>query len=145
MKKIFSLFILALAIFLPCVASAHEIDSEDGLIMEASDQVMPQGLIVSLTVDIYEEGGYVCGIAHNAFTIGFGTVYTAVFLYSSPTYTENKDEMTYESHNSISDLNLGKSLITKAEKGDNRYWRCFMKFKNDNSEWVYAETDTAYF
>lgn len=145
MKKIIGLFVLVLTVFLPCAVSAHEIENVDELSAGDSNEVMPYGLIVSVSADIYEENGYVCGVAQNTFTLGFSRVYTAVLIYSSETYTENKDEMTYEAHNSIDDLNLGKKLIAKAEKTSSKWWRVVVRFKNNNSEWVYAETDTVYY
>lgn len=140
MKKIIGLLVLVIAVFLPCAVSAHEVENVD-----AANQASPRGIYVSITGDIYAENGYVYGVAHNSFAIGFSKVYTVVILYSSNVYTENIDEMTHEAYNSINDLNLGQSLIASAEIKDNHYWRCVVKFKKDSSEWVYGETDTAYF
>lgn len=145
MKKIVSLLILVLAIFLPCAVSAHEVESEEQVNFANESEVLPRGFVVTIAADIYEEDGYICGLAHNAFAIGFSRVYTAVLLYSSDTYTENKDEMTYESHNSIDDLNFGNTITTKTKKTSSKWWRCVVKFKQDSSDWKYVETATAYF
>lgn len=145
MKKIIVLVVLLLAILTPCAVSAHENASDYLVEQQNSVQVSARGLVVAIAADVYEENGYIYGMAKNTFAIGFSTVYTVVLLYSSETYTEDRSEMTYESHNAIDDLNLGKSITTNAPKTSSRWWRCVVKFKQDNQEWDYVETQTAYF
>lgn len=69
------------------------------------------------------EEGYVNGCVLNRFTLFPSTVSVTLSLYSSPTRTNDLDNMTLENIVYISDLDQGETLISRAStQGQDKYW-----------------------
>lgn len=95
-----------------------------------------QGLYVDLSLTLTNEGDMICAIAKNEFTLFPSTVRVIVELYSSEEYYDLYADMTLESRNTISDLNIGKSIsASSSTDGRQLWWRARMRYKKDNDDW----------
>ena len=105
--------------------------------------VEPRGIMTKISLTIGASDGYVWARARNYFTLGNSTVRVVVELYSSTTYTENISDMKCERSESISDLNLNKTLEAKSPvNGQEKYWRARVQFRLDSKDWQTLQTDT---
>ena len=115
------------------VAKADEIHSQETL--AGGSEVSPQ-LLTTLTLTIGGENGYVWGRVRNDFTLGFSTVQVYVELYSSTVKQDSYQNMTLESSNYIGDLNIFKTIETKASTGGvTKYWMARAYFRADSGAW----------
>ena len=64
-------------------------------------------------------------------------------LYSSTTYQESCNNMTFAGSNYIDDLNMYQSIeILSSINGEQKYWKAKVRYKLDNKEWKSQETRT---
>ena len=116
-------------------------DNQNAQNASGEDVVEPYGLYVVLSISIDCGNGKVWTTVKNDFTLFPATVNVVVELYSSTTYTDNYQNMTLESINSITDLNMGKTIRTEASTGGTeKYWLGRMRYKKDNSAWKTDDT-----
>lgn len=102
---------------------------------QTEDEVTPY-LFTSLALGIGGGNGEVFADVKNEFTLGFATVPVFVELYSSVTYQDKYDKMTFEGRNYIDDLNFLETIkVTAPTNGVQRYWMARMKYKVDNGSW----------
>ncbi len=121
--------------------STNEQDSLNSQSETEADEATPYGLYVVLSISIDCGDGKVWTTVKNDFTLFPATVNVVVELYSSTTYTDNYQNMTLESVNSTSDLNMGKTIRTEASTGGTeKYWLGRMRYKKDKGAWKTKDT-----
>ena len=113
----------------------------------ATDDQLPnaetRGLMTTISIRLSVGNGKVYVQAHNDFTLGPSTIKVYVYLYSSLTYQEDRNQMTLQNSNYIGDLNINQTLETSAEIGGvQRYWRGRVYYQLDKKDWVSKETNT---
>lgn len=103
----------------------------------------PYGLLTKMSVIISGGNGCVTATAKNDFTLFPSTIWVYVELYSSETYQESYTTMQFVGRNSISDLDMGKSIsVSGATNGKTLYWQARMRYKFDSNDWVSKTTST---
>lgn len=104
-------------------------------------------LFTQLSLNIRSsETGYVEGYVKNTFTFFPSQVYVRLYLYSSPTYTTDINQMTVEMMKITPDLDMGVELVAKAStKGEKKYWCAYMQYSADGGEVKTGQTDTLLF
>ncbi len=108
--------------------------------------IQPRGLAANLTISIDGGNGEVWAKAKNNFTLFPSTIYVYVELYSSQTYQESYANMKLVKMDSVTDLNMGKSIIVSVPtNGEQKYWQARMRYKFDNREWTSKTTQTILF
>ena len=99
-------------------------------------EVSPR-LFTTLNLGIGGAEGAVRGNVTNTFTLGFSTVRVYVELYSSYTYQESYTAMTLESRSYFEDLNIGKTIETRASTGgETKYWMARARYRVNSSDWA---------
>ena len=141
---LFLLTILALAMSVVCCFGGFKTvsaNADTAVITESvegqqgKDGVAPK-LFTSLALGIGGGNGEIFADVKNEFTLGFATVSVFVELYSSVTYLDQYDKMTFEGRNNIDDLNFLETIrVTAPTNGVQRYWMARMKYKVDNGSW----------
>lgn len=144
MKKLLIFLGLVVLFVLPFSAKAKEVVEPEFVTLDDSD-IDERGLYVEIGVSLYQENGRVYAEATNRFTFGVSTVYTVVILYSSETYTEDVEQMTFEAYNSTNDLNIWQSISCSVEYDGPKYWCARVRYKNDSDPWKAEVTGTEYF
>ncbi len=149
-KKFLSLGFL-IALFLCCligfglkplIASADNVSEvpEDWQTAEGEEAV-PYGIFTSLDLALDCGNGEVWATVTNSFTLFPAVVRVVVELYCSDTYQENHSTMTLVCRNSIADLDMNKSIETRAStNGEQKYWKARMYYKVDSKDWKENET-----
>lgn len=117
-------------------AKADENYEAELAVEEVSANVEPRGLYTSLSISLNGGNGKIWATAKNEITIFPSTVYVIVQLYSSYSYCEDYREMTLVSTNTISDLDMGKTLVTEAStNGEEKFWMGRVRYRVDNGDW----------
>lgn len=144
MKKLLIFLGLVVLFVLPLSAKAKEIVEPEfvTLEVEGNDE---RGAYVQISITLYKEGNRVYSEAKNRFTLGFSTIYTVVILYSSETYTEDVEQMTFETYNSTNDLNMGQTINCSVEYDGPKFWCARVRYKDGTADWVSEVTGTEYF
>lgn len=90
--------------------------------------------------------GLVGGSARNVFTLFSTTVTTYVYLYSSYFETDDWSQMTFEASAYIYDLDQGEILTaTATTNGETKYWLAYAKYRCNNDDWQYVQSDPVLF
>lgn len=144
MKKLLIFLGLVVLFVIPFNAKAKEVVEPEFVTLDTEDSD-ERGIYVVVSVSMYFEDNKVKAVATNRFALGPTTLYTVVILYSSDTYTEDVEQMTFEAYNSISDLNIGKSIECSVEYDGPKYWCARVRYKNDSDPWKEEVTGTEYF
>lgn len=144
MKKLLIFLGLVVLFVLPLSAKAKEVVEPEFVTFDTEDSD-ERGIYVVVSVSMYFEDNKVKAVATNRFALGPTTLYTVVILYSSDTYTEDVEKMTFEAYNSISDLNIGKSIECSVDYDGPKYWCARVRYKNDSDPWKEEVTGTEYF
>lgn len=114
---------------------------EDPELKNESNKTPPYGLTTSLSLSINSGDGKVLATVKNDLTVFSSTVIVIVQLYSSDTYAESYTEMELVCINSVTDLDLGKTISTEAETGGvEKFWLARMRYKIDNGSWSSRQT-----
>lgn len=144
MKKLLIFLGLVVLFVLPFSAKAKEVVEPEfvTLEVEGNDE---RGAYVQISITLYKEGNRVYSEAKNRFTLGFSTIYTVVILYSSDTYTEDVEQMTFETYNSTNDLNMGQTINCSVEYDGPKFWCARVRYKDGTADWVSEVTGTEYF
>lgn len=144
MKKLLIFLGLVVLFVLPLSAKAKEVVEPEfvTLDVEGNDE---RGAYVQISITLYKEGNRVYSEAKNRFTLGFSTIYTVVILYSSETYTEDVEQMTFETYNSTNDLNMGQTINCSVEYDGPKFWCARVRYKDGTADWVSEVTGTEYF
>lgn len=130
------------------IAEAADIDTAEAQYVNQDDiqpdDIQPR-LFTKLDLNISTGNGIVNGIVKNSFTLGFATVQVYVYLYSSVSYFDSIDNMTLESSNYISDLDIYQTISASgAINGVGRYWKAKSRYRIDSSSWAEMATLTFY-
>lgn len=144
MKKLLIFLGLVVLFVLPFSAKAKEVVEPEFVTLDSEDS-SERGLFVQVGLELFMEDDRVYGRATNIFALGPTTLYTVIILYSSDTYTEDIEQMTFEAYNSISDLNMGKSIECSVEYDGPKYWCARVRYKNGGDSWKSEVTGTEYF
>lgn len=124
-------FMLFCFYFNPIVAQADTIESEE---MENDNA---RGIYTKLSLSINAKDGIVTATVKNDFTIGNSKIPVVVELYSSYTFQEYISNMTLESRNTTTDLNIFKTISTSCStNGEQKYWCALMRYKHDSDDWI---------
>ena len=144
MKKLLIFLCLVVLFVLPFSAKAKEVVEPEfvTLEVEGNDE---RGLFVQVSIMMYMKDNRVYASAKTRFALGPTTLYTVVVLYSSDTYTEDVEQMTFEAYNSTNDLNIGKSIECSVEYDGPKYWCARVRYKNGSDPWQAEVTGTEYF
>lgn len=144
MKKLLIFLGLVVLFVLPLSAKAKEVVEPEfvTLEVEGNDE---RGAYVQISITLYKEENRVYSEAKNRFTLGFSTIYTVVILYSSDTYTEDVEQMTFETYNSTNDLNMGQTINCSVEYDGPKFWCARVRYKDGTADWVSEVTGTEYF
>ncbi len=135
---IFVLFVLFLIHFTTLPVNAKTNNEEEG--------IQPQGIYTSLDLKIDGGNGYITATVKNKISIFPSTVYVIVQLYSSDSYQDSWQNMTLVSQNSITDLDMGKSISTSAStNGMKKYWQARTYYRIDKKDWSSRNTATYLF
>lgn len=119
-------------------ANASSVNAVETAITEESEE-----LFTSISLSLKVENGNVLASVRNDFTFGFATVQVYVYLYSSETYQDAIGNMTFESSNYISDLNIYQT-ISASKTLSAKYWKAKMNYKIDSASWEEKSTATFY-
>lgn len=144
MKKLLIFLGLVVLFVLPLSAKAKEIVEPEFITLEVEGND-ERGAYVQISITLYKEGNRVYSEAKNRFTLGFSTIYTVVILYSSETYTEDVEQMTFETYNSTNDLNMGQTINCSVEYDGPKFWCARVRYKDGTADWVSEVTGTEYF
>ena len=102
---------------------------------EVNDEKSPR-VFTSLSISLNGGDGKVWTTVKNDFTLFPSTVYVVVQLYCSDTYQEDYRNMTLVSSNSITDLDMGKTITAEAStNGKQQYWIGRMRYKIGGGDW----------
>lgn len=134
-------FVLALTVFavfqIKSIVSYAGTESAPETCETTADEgeVSPR-LFTQLTVSLKGGNGKVWVTVKNEFTLFPSTVKVIVELYSSDTYCEDYTQMDLIASNSISDLNINKSIKAEASTGgEQKYWLGRVQYKVDKESW----------
>ena len=101
-------------------AKADENYEAELAVEEVSANVEPRGLYTSLSISLNGGNGKIWATAKN----------------SSYSYCEDYREMTLVSTNTISDLDMGKTLVAEAStNGEEKFWMGRVRYRVDNGDW----------
>lgn len=124
-------FVLFSICFSPIVAHAETIESES----EENDNA--RGIYTKLSLSINAKDGIVTATVKNDFTLGNSVIPVVVELYSSYTFQEYVSNMTLESSNTTTDLDIYKTISTSCStNGEQKYWCALMRYKHDSADWI---------
>lgn len=133
------LFIVGVAFLFQNHINAYaDTDYEDEMNygMASPQDAQPYGLYTSLSISINGGNNNVWVTVKNDLTIFPSTVYVIVQLYSSDTYCEDYNKMALAASNSTLDLDMGKSIVAKANtEGQQQYWIGRMRYRVDTGSW----------
>lgn len=122
-------------------ASADTGAVEGNEMEEESAEDIETRLFTNLSLSINCGDGKVWATVKNDFTLFPSTVIVIVQLYSSETYAESYEQMTYMSANSTNDLDMGNTITTEASTGGvEKFWLGRMRYKVDNGDWASKQT-----
>ena len=145
-RKHFTAIVLCLVLLvlsLTCVQCIANVNIANAQTIGEEDEAVPYGVYTDISVSIGVKDGNVVAKAKNKFTLGTSKVQVYVELYSSTTYQDSCDNMTFAGSNYIDDLNIYKSIeILSSTNGEQKYWRAKVRYKLDNKEWQSLETRT---
>lgn len=132
--------ISALIILQPVYAVSTDNEIED----TNENQYSTRGLFTSISISLKGGGnGTVIATARNDFTLGTSVIIVYVELYSSETYQNTSSNMRYENSAMTKDLDIYQSIsLTLSTNGQQRYWRARLRYKFDDANWAYKETET---
>ena len=112
----------------------EEVDSE--YITVTSEEGSTYGLGTSLSISLDGGNGKVWTTVRNDFTFLPSTVSVVVQLYCSDTYQEDYHDMELVAFNSITDLDMGKTIVAEAStEGQVKFWMGRMRFRIDSQSW----------
>lgn len=101
----------------------------------------PRGIYTKIELTLSGGDGAVYATATNVLTIGFSEVQVILEMYASSTPQSDYLDMSLVGRNSITDLNMGDSLVLRVEtRGVPRYWMARMTYQKDNGSWKEAVT-----
>lgn len=113
------------------------------IINNGSEDEMEPYATVSLSISLNGGDGKVWATVRNDFSLFFPTVGVIVELYSSSTYCESYTDMELVSINSITDLNIYKTIVASASTdGVQKYWQGRMRYKINGGDWKEKSTGT---
>lgn len=144
MKKLLIFLCLVVLFVLPFSAKAKEVVEPEFVTLD-SEESGERGIFIQVSLTMYFEDNKVKAVATNRFALGPTTLYTVVVIYSSETYTEDVEQMTFEGYNSTNDLNMGKSLECSVDYDGPKYWCARVRYKNGGDSWKSEVTGTEYF
>ncbi len=144
MKKILIFLCLVVLFVLPFSAKAKEVVEPEFVTLDSEDS-SERGIFINVQIELYLENNRVYSKATNVFALGPTKLYTVAILYSSETYTEDVEQMTFEAYVSANDLNIGKSIECSVEYDGPKYWCARVRYKNGGDPWKEEVTGTEYF
>lgn len=104
---------------------------------ESTESGIEPRLFTSLSISLNGGNGKVWATVKNDFTLFPSTVLVIVQLYTSYNYCESYTQMSLVSENSISDLNIGKTISAESStNGEEKYWMGRMRYKIDGKSWA---------
>ena len=113
--------------------------NENEVIIETvndNNDIEPRGWHTSLSLSLNGGNSKVWATVKNDFTLFPATVNVIVELYSSSEYQESYQNMTLVATNSISDLDMGKTIVAESSTGGvDKYWYGRMRYKIYNKAW----------
>ena len=137
------LCLMLISVLIGCIALCSMGTRANAATGNPEPDVEPLGLYTNISITLGSSGTTMWAKAKNEFTLGTSTIEVFVELYSSITFQESCSNMTLESRNHISDLNINKTVETTAPiNGVQRYWRARVNYKFDKKDWVAKETET---
>lgn len=118
-------------------ASADTSESENAYFVTNIDSGQSvHGLYTSLSLSLNGGDGKVWATVRNDVTLLPATVNVVVQLYCSDTYQEDYQEMELIAYNSITDLDMGKSIVAEASTGGKEmFWIGRMRYRVDSQSW----------
>lgn len=126
-------------------ASVSMIDETGNDLLSVSEEGIQPRLFTTLFVSITSsetEQGTIIGSVKNIFTLFSTTVTVYLYLYSSPTQTDDIAEMTLEASNYIYDLDQGNTIYAVGKtNGQKKYWISFVKYRCNNGDWDFGQSD----
>ena len=89
-------------------------------------------MLTKMSLSIRADSEFVYAVAKNTFTLFISTVPVTVYLYSSPTSTDDITKMTLEAEAHTNDLNVYKEITCKAAHPEQKYWVAHCVYKTDS-------------
>lgn len=106
-----------------------------------NDNITTRGIYTKLSLEFNSNNGIVSATVKNEFTLGYSTIQVIVEIYSSYELVTSTDDMTLESRNTTTDLDIYKTITTSCSVGgEQKYWCAVMEYKQDSQDWVRKTT-----
>lgn len=111
----------------------------------ADDDVTTRGVYTRLSLTLDSKNGIISATVKNEFTLGYSTIQVIVEIYSSYEMYSSTDDMTLESRNTTTDLDIYKTITTTCPVGgESKYWCAVMEYKQDSKDWVRKTTSVVH-
>lgn len=106
-----------------------------------NDNITTRGVYTKLSLEFNSKNGIVSATVKNEFTLGYSTIQVIVEIYSSDKLMSSTEDMTLESRNTTTDLDIYKTITTSCPVGgEQKYWCAVMEYKQDSKDWVRKTT-----